>query len=446
MTSEPQLEVDVAVVGGGACGLMAALRAARNPDLTVAVFEKSTREGCNAEISSGSLAAGGTRFQRAAGVEDSPELHAAEILAASGDQRSAELVRALCAVAPTYVEWLADELDYPMELGTDMPRAGMSVPRLHTDTGRLGGRRLINRLRAEVNRGTNLALVDESPAIALLTDDDGVHGTVVRQNGERIEVRARHTVLATDGFAGNAALMAEYCPELTGAFYGGTSTSTGDAVPWLRELDVELANMGSCLRHGQVVVGHGTRVNPALPFLGAVLLDAQGRRFVDERAQGYSGLASVLQRQPGERALMVWDEPAMAAAAESELMRESVRAGAIDHHATEADLCSAYGLVPEQVRKALDDAAAGRRLAPPYYAARVTHGVLTTQGGAVVDVAGRPLTRGGIAVPGLRAGGGTAVGLAGPTSSGYSSGNGLLAACGMGWLIGESLAREPRCR
>ena len=69
--------MDVAVVGAGACGVMTALRAAENPDLVIGVFEKSTREGCNAEISSGSLAAGGTRFQREAGIDDSPEQHAA---------------------------------------------------------------------------------------------------------------------------------------------------------------------------------------------------------------------------------------------------------------------------------------------------------------------------------------------------------------------------------
>ncbi|MSV72945.1 MAG: FAD-dependent oxidoreductase, partial [Actinobacteria bacterium] len=37
-------EVDVAIVGGGAAGMVAALRAARNPNLTVVVFEKSTAE------------------------------------------------------------------------------------------------------------------------------------------------------------------------------------------------------------------------------------------------------------------------------------------------------------------------------------------------------------------------------------------------------------------
>lgn len=53
---------------------------------------------------------------------------------------------------------------------------------------------------------------------------------------------------------------------------------------------------------------------------------------------------------------------------------------------------------------------------------------------------GRVLRTDGTPVPGLRAGGGTAVGLAGPHARGYSSGNGLLSAFGMGWIVGNDLA------
>ena len=40
---------------------------------------------------------------------------------------------------------------------------------------------------------------------------------------------------------------------------------------------------------------------------------------------------------------------------------------------------------------------------------------------------------------------GTAYGLAGPSSDGYSSGNGLLSAFGMGWIVGNALAGAPKC-
>jgi fumarate reductase flavoprotein subunit len=427
------IEVDVAVVGAGACGVMTALRAARNTDLVVGVFEKSLREGCNAEISSGSLAAGGTRFQRAAGIDDSPEQHAADILAASGDEANAPVVRALCEAAPEDVEWLGDELGYPLEIGTDLPRAGMSVPRLHSDVGRLGGRRLIRHLRQALVARPNVAMVDEAPATGLV---DG--GVLVEQNGAPLVVRAETVVLALDGFAANPALMKEHCSELGDPFYGGVSTSQGDAVPWLADRAAAFRNMGACLRSGLVVVGHGTRVSPSLPFLGAVLVDLEGRRFVDEEAHGYSSLAGILQGLPGQRAAMVWDAESHAAVRNTEIMRETLRAGGFQTYDELAALAGALGRLPD-----LEPLPGRRRLVAPYHLAWVTHGVLATQGGAVVDTLGRVLRPDGSAIPGLRAGGGTAVGLAGPDSKGYVSGNGLLSAFGMGWIIGNDLAGQP---
>lgn len=439
------IEVDVVIAGGGACGVMAALRASEDPDLVVAVFEKNSTEGSNAEISSGSLAAGGTRFQRDAGIDDSPQLHADDILTKSGDHRMSDVVHALCQVAPYYVEWIAS-LGYPMEIGTDMPRAGMSVPRLHSDRGRRGGRRLMGFLKERLIERSNVAFVDRSPAVGLLTDDAAVVGLAVEQNGARVAVQADEVVLALDGFAANEGLLAEYAPDVAGATYGGVSTCTGDAVPWLLELDVELRNMGSCLRHGLMVDGHGTRINPALPFHGAVFLNLDGARFVDEESLGYSALAPVIQRQPEGKATVVWDQTAMDATIESELMRQSIASDAIRTSADLPELAVALDLPTDRLEEALQPQAGRRRLVAPYHHARVTHGVLATQGGAHVDTTGRVLRAGGDAVPGLRAGGGTAVGLAGPDAQGYSSGNGLLSAFGMGWIIGNELASRSRKR
>lgn len=437
-------DVDVVVAGGGAAGLMTALRASLDEDLVVAVFEKSTREGCNAAISSGSLAAGGTRFQRDAGIEDSPQQHADDILTASGDEEWRPVVEALCAVAPHLVEWIADT-GYPIEIGADMPRAGMTVPRLHTDVGRFGGGRLVRHLRDLLAARPNVAFVDESPVVDLLASTSGVDGVVVEQNGAREEVTARATVLATDGFAAHPALMAEHLPHLGDPFHGGTSTNSGDAIVWLAGVGAQLRNMGAALRSGLVVVGHGTRVSPALQFNGAVLLDTSGARFVDEEAHGYSSIAGILQRQPGERAAMVWDATAMAATAESEMMRDCLAAGAISDLASLPDVAGRLGLSVATTERALTPRPGRRALQAPYHLAWVTHGVLTTQGGAVIDPTGRVLDASAAPIPRLYAAGGTACGLAGPSSDGYSSGNGLLSAFGMGWIVGNALAGAPKC-
>ncbi|KAB2386316.1 FAD-dependent oxidoreductase [Actinomadura montaniterrae] len=435
-------EVDVAVIGGGACGVMTALRAARDPGRVVAVFEKSTREGCNAAISSGSLAAGGTRFQAAAGIDDSPQRHAGDILRASGDEEWRPVVEALCEAAPRIVEWIADT-GYPIEIGTDMPRAGMTALRLHTDTGRLGGARLMRHLRALLDAHDNAAFVDEAPAVDLVSDGGAVTGVVVAQNGALQRVRAGAVVLATDGFAADQALVKRYLPHLGTPFYGGVSTSTGDALAWAGRLGAQVRNMGAGLRSGLVVVDHGTRVSPALPFNGAVLVNLHGERFVDEESKGYSSMAGVLQRQPGERAAMIWDATAMAATRESEMMRESLAAGAVRDCATLDDLAAALGRTADETGRALAPLPGRRRLTAPYHLAWVTHGLLTTQGGLVIDPSGRVLDGTGEPVPGLYAGGGAACGLAGPHSDGYLSGNGLLSAFGMGWIIGNGLTERP---
>jgi fumarate reductase flavoprotein subunit len=442
MTSAEDLEadeVDVAVIGGGAAGMTAALRAAGNPGLRVALFEKSTQLGCNTQVSSGSLAAGGTRYQAAAGVVDSARRHAEDILAVSKDEASLPLLTAITEAAPRYVEWLADDLDHPMELGLDMSRSGQSVPRLHTDVGRRGGHVLVQTLRGAIARSDTIAFVDNCPGVGLIGSAAGVTGVEVLENGRRRQVRARAVVLAADGFAANEKLLAEYCIDAVGAFYGGVSSSTGEALTWGIHLGARTRNLGSFLGHGLVVVGHGTRLNPNLPFLGGVLLDASGRRFVNERAQGYSKLGTILRALPEQRAALVWTEAAHEVALNSELMRQSLSAGAFARYADPDELAEDLRLPRRATAESLVDEA-GVPLPFPLYGAWVTHGILTTQGGLEVTPRGEVLREDGQVIAGLFAAGGTAAGVSGASSEGYSSGNGLLAAMGLGWIVGNLLA------
>lgn len=432
-------EIDVAVIGGGAAGLTAALRAAANPGLRVAVFEKSTQLGCNTQLSSGSLAAGGTRYQAAAGVTDSPRRHAEDILAVSKDQESLPLLTAITEAAPAYVEWLADDLDHPMELGLDMPRSGQSVPRLHTDAGRRGGQVLVRTLRNAVARSDTIAFVDNCPGVGLTGSAAGVTGVQVLQNGQRQQVTARAVVLAADGFAANEKLLAQYCPEAVGAFYGGPSSSTGEALTWGIELGARTRNLGAFLSHGLVVAGHGTRLNPNLPFLGAVLMNASGNRFVDERAQGYSKLGAILRALPEQRAALVWTHAAHEIALNSELMRQSLDAGAFARYDDLQALARGLRLPRDATARSLVDQA-GLPLPFPLYGTWVTHGILTTQGGLDVTAQGAVVREDGRVIPGLYAAGGSAAGVSGASSAGYSSGNGLLAAMGLGWIVGNLLA------
>lgn len=441
-------EMDVAIVGGGACGLMAALRAGENPDLSVVVFEKSTKEGCNTGLSSGSLAASGTRYQREAGFDDGPEQQAEEIILESGDESSREIVLALCRVSADFVHWLADDLDYPMELGVDMPRSGFSVPRLHADRGRQGGQRLINTMRDAVERRPSLSFVDNCPGTGLLVDDGTVIGLTIDEGGVPRRVKAREVVLAADGFGANRGMLEDHCPEIVDSPYGGVTTSTGDAIQWGLQLGGQVRYMTAFLGTGLMVPGHGTRVNPALPFLGALMVDVLGNRFVDETEHGYSPLGQVIARIPEGRAAIFWDEAAMRVVQETHLMRESAKAGAFRSFETLEEAAEAYRLPAEHLQRSLAELATERGNGPdealrfPLYGAWITRGLLATQGGLVVDADGRVLRGDGSPIPGLSAGGGSAAGISGSSPAGYASGNGLLAAMGFGWLIGNRLAEQ----
>ena len=68
-TTNWTFETDVAVVGSGGCGLTAAIAAAQGGAEAI-VFEKQERPWSNTARSGGMIPAAGTRFQKAAGIEE----------------------------------------------------------------------------------------------------------------------------------------------------------------------------------------------------------------------------------------------------------------------------------------------------------------------------------------------------------------------------------------
>src|SRR5512136_1844507 len=73
------VETDVLIIGGGGCGLIAALAAAEK-GATVFLVEKEKAAGGNTSLSQAMVPAAGTSFQKDAGIEDSKELMAEDIL------------------------------------------------------------------------------------------------------------------------------------------------------------------------------------------------------------------------------------------------------------------------------------------------------------------------------------------------------------------------------
>ncbi|MFX7879411.1 hypothetical protein ABTK13_24370, partial [Acinetobacter baumannii] len=75
--------------------------------------------------------------------------------------------------------------------------------------------------------------------------------------GAETTIRARKTILALNGFAGNASLVKRFCPEIAGAQYFGALGSTGEAVLWGEKLGADLQNMAAYQGYAAVAHPHG---------------------------------------------------------------------------------------------------------------------------------------------------------------------------------------------
>ncbi len=452
------LEVDVLVVGAGGGGLAAAI-AATEGRAHVAVAEKSERAGGNTTLSTGSVPGAGTRFQRAAGIDDSPQRMFDDVMRRTGGTAPAHLVRALAEESAPLVEWLIDSVGAPLTLEPVLKKVGHSVPRTHVPPDRDGAflfDALEHRARAlgvEISVGT--------PVTGLVVEGDAVVGARIAAGGGREDrVGAGKVILASNGFGGNRDMLRRFCPEIAEAPYFGHQGNTGDGIAWGEALGAELCNMMAYQGHASVAYPHGTLVSWSVMELGGFLVNREGRRFVDETL-GYSGCAAEVLAQPGQAAFAVFDERI------HDYMRghmpeyaELDRMGGVKSAPDIEALARDAGIDPAELRRTFDAFQAardgvndsfGRRewrpkaLAAPFRLVRVCAGLFHTQGGLLVDAQARVLRTGGQPVPNLYAVGGTAVGIAGRDGGrGYCSATGLLSALGLGRIAGLHAAQAVR--
>jgi len=449
------LATPVVVVGAGACGLAAAL-AARDAGAEVLVLERDASPSGSTALSSGFIPAAGTRFQRAAGVEDSPERMAADIRRKNHDEADPRVVEAVCRASGPAIEWLADRHGVPFVLVEGFLYPGHSVARMHAVPEKTGAALMAALLRAASAAGIDI-LCSAHVTELFATSDRRVTGLrLERPDGTREEAGCGALVLACSGFGGDAAMVREHIPEIADALYFGHVGNRGDAVRWGGALGGAVRDMGAYQGHGSVATPHGVLVTWALMMEGGIQVNAEGVRFSDEH-QGYSEQCLPVLEQPGGFAWDVYDERLHRLGMEFEDYRQAFAAGAVRSAPEAATLAAAIGVPPGRLARTLAEVAgfaAGRgrdpfgrdftakpALAPPYFAVKVTGALFHTQGGLAVDGRARVLDTRGNALPNLFAGGGAACGVSGAHVWGYLSGNGLLTAVTLGRLAGESAAR-----
>jgi fumarate reductase flavoprotein subunit len=87
-------KIPIVIVGGGACGLSAAL-AANEQGAELLILERDQTPSGSTSLSTGLIPAAGTKLQAKRGIDDTAELFAADIMAKAKQKTDPAMARAI---------------------------------------------------------------------------------------------------------------------------------------------------------------------------------------------------------------------------------------------------------------------------------------------------------------------------------------------------------------
>lgn len=445
-------EVDLAVIGAGGCGLVAALTAAE-AGLEVAVFEKTEFVLGNTAASAGMIPAANTRFQKEHGIYESADVMAEDILRKNKYESDEALTYALAESSGELIEWMVDSLEIELSLVTEFSYPGHSNLRMHAPKSR-SGLELMRLLRNRLKNHDSIYLMLKSPALDLIKESDEVIGVRVSTDYGEQKIKAKKVLLATNGFGGSKKLVEKFIPEIKDALYFGYEANTGEGIEMGVKAGAGLSNMHGYQAHSAVNEGTGLLVTWGTVMLGGFIVNEQGKRFANETS-GYSEFAKEVLKEENESAYLIinqaiYDEllsiedfkqldemKAFRRAETVESLAEQLEIDAGALVATfEAYRSHSKGRADEFGRQSFPESFEGA-----FYGIKIVPALFHTQGGLKINENAQVLDLFNRPVKNLYAGGGTAVGVSGDHDYGYMSGNGLLAAFGFGRIAAKHAAK-----
>jgi fumarate reductase flavoprotein subunit len=295
-------DCDLLVIGGGLAGFAAALTAAE-AGLRVALLEKTAQTGGSSAMSGGCLAFAGTDLQRRHGIEDSAELLFRDLVDVGKGECDEGLVR-------LYTDHQLETYQWLRERGvrfSDVIEAasGQSVPRVHN----VDPADMVRTLELAARATGKVEVFLQTPARRLIRDTGGrVCGALAEHAGERIEFRARKAVLlCSGGFVQDRELIHRFAPQYDNAVFIGGEGNSGDGLRMAWALGADVRDLpyikGTFGKHPFDDQNHHACL---AVYKGAVAVNQEGRRFVDE-SLSYKLLGDAVMQQPYGVAYQILD-------------------------------------------------------------------------------------------------------------------------------------------
>ena len=250
-------DYDLIVVGSGVAGLYGALCAAA--EARVLIVSKGPVLTSSSWLAQGGVAA-------AIAGDDAPERHAEDTLAAGRRLCRTSAVRVLTEEAPARIVDLVDlGVPFDEELGLE---GGHSRRRVSSVGGAATGKEISRVLARTVLAHPRIDVSEGERALELWMSDGRCVGLVTDERA----LRARAVLLATGGYA---------------ALWGRTTNppgTVGEGIAMAHRAGAAVADLEFVQFHPTAVAGSSLLLSEALRGDGALLLDDQGDRFVEELA------------------------------------------------------------------------------------------------------------------------------------------------------------------
>ncbi|HEY9428278.1 MAG TPA: L-aspartate oxidase [Gemmatimonadaceae bacterium] len=257
------------VIGSGVAGLHTAWRAAQY-DEVVLLTKRSLFDSATAYAQGGIAAA--------LGAGDSPELHRQDTLAAGAALCDSAAVDVLVTEGPARVRELrAAGAHFDLEPTGDFTlgrEAAHSERRIVHANGDRTGAEVVRSLVERVRESEAISVLERARALDLIVHDGVCAGARVSHRGAALDIIADVTVLATGG-AGQVFRYTTNPP-----------VATGDGFALAHRAGAQLADMEFIQFHPTALDTPETPlalISEAVRGEGALLLDANGRRFMPER-------------------------------------------------------------------------------------------------------------------------------------------------------------------